>query len=340
MRRRAGNDISPHHMPQLPQNPDIMGTVTVGSDRQKPTSHASALRNWGFLPGAAEVGFFRSYPDRTPHDSRGRNWGRSELNRESDTPKGTGQLPACELVGWLKIEAQGCTEGPAAVHIRSTRKGVKPNPSFLSMGKGGFRVNLMNWSVSMTFRKVLCPHCRAKLEPGQRIHSECIAPWADSQAEKAKRAEAKMARADAKVERASIKARKEAIKTIPDLIKEAQREFNAYIRARDADQLCICCGNPLGTGEVGGAFDCGHYRSTGSAPHLRFDERNAHAQRKVCNRWGAGRAVDYRIGLVARIGLAAVEALESDNSSKKWTREELIAIRDKYRAKLKGHNEA
>ena len=83
-----------------------MGTVTVGSDRQKPTSHASALRNWGFLPGAAEVGFFRSYPDRTPHDSRGRNWGRSELNRESDTPKGTGQLPACELVGWLYRQNQ------------------------------------------------------------------------------------------------------------------------------------------------------------------------------------------------------------------------------------------
>lgn len=53
-------------------------------------------------------------------------------------------------MGWLKIEAQGCTEGPTAVHIRSTRKGVKPNPSFLSMGKGGFRVNLMNWGVSMT----------------------------------------------------------------------------------------------------------------------------------------------------------------------------------------------
>ena len=75
--------------------------------------------------------------------------------------------------------------------------------------------------------------------------------------------------------------------------------------------------------------------STGSAPHLRFDERNAHAQRKVCNRWGAGRAVDYRIGLVARIGLAAVEALESDNTPRKWLREELIYIRDRYRAKLK-----
>lgn len=138
-----------------------------------------------------------------------------------------------------------------------------------------------------------------------------------------------------KTERESVKRRKEAIKTIPDYIKEAQRAFNAYIRARDAGKPCICCGQPLGTGEVGGAFDCGHYRSTGSASHLRFDERNAHAQRKVCNRWGAGRAVDYRIGLVARIGLEAVEALECSNTPHKWQREELIAVRDTYRAKLK-----
>ena len=156
-----------------------------------------------------------------------------------------------------------------------------------------------------------------------------------AQAEKAQRAQAKKARAAAKVERAETRRRKEAIKTIPDLIKEAQHAFNAYIRARDAHQPCICCDHPLETGEVGGAFDCGHYRSTGSASHLRFDERNAHAQRKVCNRWGAGRAVDYRIGLVARIGLEAVEALESDNTPHKWTREGLIEVRDTYRAKLK-----
>ena len=187
----------------------------------------------------------------------------------------------------------------------------------------------------MTFRKVLCPHCRAKLETGQRIHPDCIAPWADAQQAKQERADAKARRMDAKVERASIKARKEALKTIPDYIKEAQVAFNAYIRARDADKPCICCGQPLGTGEVGGAFDCGHYRSTGSAAHLRFDERNAHAQRKVCNRWGAGRAVDYRLGLVARIGLEAVESLESSNSPHKWTADELRGIRDHYRQKLK-----
>lgn len=187
----------------------------------------------------------------------------------------------------------------------------------------------------MTFRRTTCPHCRGKLDTGQRIHPACIDGYAEAKAAKAARTEAKKARAAAKVEKAEDRRRKEAIKTIPGLIKEAQHAFNAYIRARDAHQPCICCGQPLGTGEVGGAFDCGHYRSTGSAAHLRFDERNAHAQRKVCNRWGAGRAVDYRIGLVARIGLAAVEALESNNTPHKWTREELIAIRDTYKKKLK-----
>lgn len=187
----------------------------------------------------------------------------------------------------------------------------------------------------MGFNRTRCPQCKTRLAPGQRIHPECISDYATAQAEKAQRAQAKKARAAAKVERASIRARKEAIKTIPDYIKEAQIAFNAFIRARDADKPCICCGRPLGDGDVGGAFDCGHYRSTGSASHLRFNEDNAHAQRKQCNRWGAGRAVDYRLGLIERIGLQRVESLEADNAPHKWTREGLIEVRDTYRAKLK-----
>ena len=45
--------------------------------------------------------------------------------------------------------------------------------------------------------------------------------------------------------------------------------------------------------------------------------------------------MDYRIGLIARIGLAAVEALEADNTPRKWTREELIEIKQTYKAKRK-----
>jgi hypothetical protein len=124
-------------------------------------------------------------------------------------------------------------------------------------------------------------------------------------------------------------------RTRRDWLKLAQSAFNAYIRKRDAGKPCICCGQPLTADAVGGGFDCGHYRSVGSAPHLRFDPRNAHAQSKQHNRWGSGRAVDYRIGLIQRIGLAEVEALEADNSVKKWTIEELIEIRRTYTEKAK-----
>ena len=54
-----------------------------------------------------------------------------------------------------------------------------------------------------------CPHCRGKLEQGQRIHPECITPWADAQAEKAKRTAQKQARVAAKVEMAETRRRKE-----------------------------------------------------------------------------------------------------------------------------------
>lgn len=194
----------------------------------------------------------------------------------------------------------------------------------------------------MTFRRTRCAHCRQKLEQeraGQIVHMECAAAWVVAQHDKREREEAKKFRAAAKVERATTRARKQAAKTIPDLIKEAQVAFNAFIRERDRGMRCICCRRSLGAGDVGGGFDCGHYRSVGSAPHLRFDERNAHGQTKFCNRYGAGRAVDYRIGLAARYGLAVVEALEADNHVHKWTREELIEIREKYKAKLKAMKE-
>jgi len=136
-------------------------------------------------------------------------------------------------------------------------------------------------------------------------------------------------------ERAKIKTRKQAAKTLPMLIREAQVAFNAYIRERDrlAGHVCISSGRPLDW--TGNAVDAGHYRSTGAAPHLRFNEDNCHAQSKQENRFLAGNAIDYRVGLIARIGLARVEALEADNTVKKWTRDELIEIRDTYRKKLK-----
>ena len=183
-----------------------------------------------------------------------------------------------------------------------------------------------------------CKHCKTKYTPTMRMQVVCSPMCGLERARKKREAEAKAAKvAEKKVDRV----KREAIKTIPQLIAEAQKEFNAFIRERDKDKPCICCGQPLGFldggpgSSTGGAFDCGHYRSTGSAPHLRFDERNAHGQRKHCNRYGAGRAVDYRIGLIQRLGVAAVEALEADNDVVKWDRDTLRQIKVIYRAKAR-----
>jgi hypothetical protein len=172
--------------------------------------------------------------------------------------------------------------------------------------------------------------CVQQFVPRAMSHVACCGACAHSIVRAKREQEEQRKRSD---ERKADRAKREALKTRSDHMKEAQREFNRYIRLRDARQPCICCGQPLGLGEIGGAYDCGHYRSVGSAPHLRFDERNAHAQRKQCNRYGAGRAVDYRIGLIQRIGLDSVHALERDQLPRRYTADDLKAIRDTYRAK-------
>lgn len=177
-----------------------------------------------------------------------------------------------------------------------------------------------------------CKMCKTHFAPVRPLQKVCGPKCAielgkiaqakkDAQAERRKRMETRKALA--------------ALKGLPDLVREAQTAFNAYIRLRDEGLPCICCGRLSGTASRGGEWDAGHYRSRGAAPHLRFDERNCHRQLKHCNRYAAGNVVGYRKGLIARIGLAAVEALECDNAPRKLTREQLIEIRDTYRAKAR-----
>lgn len=176
------------------------------------------------------------------------------------------------------------------------------------------------------------PACSASFVPqrlGQKVCSpKCGLAIKHVNEEKARKSLDQVGRAD-------IKVRKEALKSRGDHMREAQQAFNEYIRTRDqaAGHLCISSGKPLDWS--GNAVDAGHYRSVGSAPHLRFDERNCHAQSKQDNRFLSGNAVDYRIGLIARIGQEAVDELESDQSVRKYTVEEIKAIKAKYRAKTR-----
>jgi ribosomal protein L37AE/L43A len=182
---------------------------------------------------------------------------------------------------------------------------------------------------ALSGRPKRCKVCRSEFVPRQSFQSWC-SPECGLKLSQAKQSKER-ARVD-KAERAEIRQAKERIKSRGDHLKDAQKAFNEFIRWRDriAGHPCISSGRPLDWS--GNQTDAGHYRSTGSAPHLRFDERNCHAQNKMDNRFLSGNAVDYRIGLIKRIGLEAVEALEADQEPRRYTIEDLKAITAKYRA--------
>ena len=137
-----------------------------------------------------------------------------------------------------------------------------------------------------------------------------------------------------KAERASIKARKEAIKTIAQLIADAQIVFNAFIRERDKGKGCFVCGRPF-TDKPGQVQHAGHVRSRGAAGHLRFNEDNCHGECEGCNGPHGAKPHQIEAGAIARIGAERYAALCADNTPHKWQRDELIAIKHEYRAKLK-----
>jgi hypothetical protein len=185
-------------------------------------------------------------------------------------------------------------------------------------------------------RKKRCvnPDCGTAFIP-QRLGQKVCSPACALAEAKNPANQEKAHKALAELDRQDIKVRKEKLKSRGDHLREAQQAFNEFIRWRDqlAGHLCISSGKPLDWS--GNAVDAGHYRSVGSAPHLRFDERNCHAQSKQDNRFLSGNAVDYRIGLIDRIGQAAVDELESDQSVKKYTVDDLKEIKARYRAKTK-----
>lgn len=177
-----------------------------------------------------------------------------------------------------------------------------------------------------------CKHCKTPFVPDRPFRTWCSP---DCAIEIMNTAKAKKAMAAAKESRKKDRERREKLKSRADWLKEAQQVFNAFIRARDqaAGYPCISSGRPLDWS--GNGVDAGHYRCVGAAAHLRFNEDNCHAQSKKDNQWLSGNAVDYRINLIKRIGLDRVEALESDNEPKKYSIDDLKAIKAEFKEKLK-----
>jgi hypothetical protein len=133
-----------------------------------------------------------------------------------------------------------------------------------------------------------------------------------------------------RTERVKTKKAIEAIQPKSYWLKKAQTVFNKYIRMRDDNQACISC-NRWHTGQ----YHAGHFRSVGSAPHLRFNELNCHRQCSVCNNHLSGNQLNYRKGLIDKIGIGAVEALEANQEPKNYTVDDIKQIIETYKAKCK-----
>ena len=137
------------------------------------------------------------------------------------------------------------------------------------------------------------------------------------------------------MQRKELREKKLALKTRSEWIQDVQKVFNEFIRLRDNKLGCISCGVPFMSSAVGGSYDAGHYQSRGAKPHLRFVENNVAGQCKRCNRYLSGNVANFRTGLIARIGIEAVEALESDNAPRHYTIDDLKSLKSLYQTKIK-----
>lgn len=173
-----------------------------------------------------------------------------------------------------------------------------------------------------------CSICKERFVPFNTFQKPCMKMECIQEA--GRREHERRKKLAAKEYRAETRRRKEKIKTVQDWIREAQIAFNAWVRARDHADPCISCGR-----HHTGQYHAGHYRTTKAAPHLRFDERQVHKQCQPCNEHLSGNIGEYRIGLIRKMGINVVEAIENDNRIRRYTIDEAKAIKAKYKAKLK-----
>jgi hypothetical protein len=164
-----------------------------------------------------------------------------------------------------------------------------------------------------------CKHCGIRTD-GLPLHMECVGPWWAKQREKKARAMDKKLAEARRNEKRRIKARLEEMETPKQLLPKAQKAVNRWCRFRDllAGRGCISCGATFRTA-FGGVFDAGHFRSVGSAGHLRFFTKQIRLQCVRCNRDLSGNATEFRKGMVALFGVAEVERIEAMYWTAKWT---------------------
>lgn len=119
-------------------------------------------------------------------------------------------------------------------------------------------------------------------------------------------------------------------------LAEAQEAFNRFIRARDKDKPCVSCGR-----HHQGQYHAGHFLSRAARPDLRFCEDQVHKQCSACNNHLSGNLVNYRQALVAMLGVARVEEIETGPRGRSdWSIDEIKGIKRRYATMAKELEEA
>lgn len=133
-----------------------------------------------------------------------------------------------------------------------------------------------------------------------------------------------------------LRARKEAIKKPHKWMAECQVIVNKIVRlsALARGEGCFTCGATPAQ-KFGGTYDAGHFRSVGSAPHLRYWMPQIKLQCIPCNRHKGGMALLFRQRLVREHGQAWVEALEARQEIAKFDIPYLVRFKKVMGRKLK-----
>ncbi len=169
-----------------------------------------------------------------------------------------------------------------------------------------------------------CRNCKTKFTPKYALQVVCGVDCAIQFVKTTREAK------EAKEQRAIDRSKKEQLKSKSDHLKDLQVIFNQFIRIRDGNNPCISCGR-----WHAGQYHAGHYRSVGSAPHLRFNELNCNRQCSACNNHLSGNIINYRQGLIAKIGIKQVEQLEADQTPKHYSIDDIKELKALYKTKIK-----
>ncbi len=192
-----------------------------------------------------------------------------------------------------------------------------------------------------------CKVCKNTFQPRNSLQRTCDYKCAQIAVQEAN--DKKAARVSKEAERAGKRdraARKVALKSKSDWLREAQKEFNAYIRARDEGNLCISCGKSKEELKINHMIQmvCGHYLSVGAHAELRFNPLNANLQCTRCN-GGAGKygnfnnrertiTQKYKLRLIDKIGQDKVDWLNGKQEIQKYTIDDIIEIKQYYKQQL------